>query len=165
MALPSTWKAEYANLGPGEAALKGRAEKIDVSKWDEQKEELMQDILYAQVIQTPTLKHALMKFDFRDKDPLLNDPFWKKTLPIIWMSIKQRLLKKEASDDASDDASVCSTHVPLSASSWILSYTWQHQVRLREAMREAANICAYVSSSIHFRGYRARSAGVGSNWP
>ena len=50
--------------------------------------------------------------------------------------------------------------MPLSASSWILSHTRQHQVRLREAMREAANICTYVSSSKHFRGYRARSAGV-----
>jgi hypothetical protein len=104
-----TKRAEYANIGPGEAALKGRAEKIDVLKWDEQKEELMQDILYAQVIQTPTLKHALMKYDFRDKDPLLSDPFWKKKLPIIWMSIKQRLLEKEASDDASDDDELSET--------------------------------------------------------
>ena len=106
---PRSNRQVYADLGPGEAAMRGRTEIIDPTTWDAGRRDFMKEILKAQVEQHPDLASRLLQTVSFDKN-MLGDPFWSHVLPKIWKEIREEVAsanlladEKELGESEDDD--------------------------------------------------------------
>ncbi len=108
---PRSNRQVYADLGPGEAAMRGRTESIDPTTWDAGRRVLMKQILQAQVDQHADLRSRLQQTTSFDKN-MLGDKFWSVVLPKIWQEIRDHVVTRnlladeslgKSDDEAEDD--------------------------------------------------------------
>ena len=120
---PHSNRQVYANLGPGEAATRGRTEIIDPNTWDAGRRDLMKDILEAQVEQHTDLRSRLLQTTSFDKN-MLGDQFWSDVLPNIWKEIRDNMVaanfiadELDKSDDEAEDGEADNDHDSRDSSS------------------------------------------------
>ena len=90
---PPDEREAFASLSVQEATNLGRTCTIDVAAWDAGREDLMFSILKKQAIQHSAFKQRILDYADADihHDCLSHDPFWSKTLPVIWKRLHAAL--------------------------------------------------------------------------
>lgn len=94
-------RTKYTACSIAEASKYGRAEEIDISKWDAEKYDLMQDILRETLLQHPETAKCLVEasLDHLVEDTL-RDPYWPQHLPQIWRTLRDELREADQAKDA-----------------------------------------------------------------
>ena len=96
----SSGRTKYTVCSVAEASKHGRAEAIDISKWDAEKYDLMQDILRETLLQHPETAKCLVEasVEYLVEDTL-RDPYWPHHLPQIWRTLRDELRADQAAKD------------------------------------------------------------------
>lgn len=98
----SSSRIKYTLCSVAEASKYGRAEEIDISKWDAEKYELMQDILRETLLQHPETAKCLVEASMDNLvEDTLKDPYWPHHLPQIWRTLRDEL--READKAVKDE--------------------------------------------------------------
>ena len=89
-------QSKYTTCSLAESASMGRAEAIDISKWDANKDKLMLDIMRAYMNQHDHAKLALKDNDLTHlKETAVPDFYWSARIPGMWRNLKQEVCETE----------------------------------------------------------------------
>ena len=96
---PPDERHAFVSLSTQEATDLGRKCTIDVTEWDAGREDLMFSILKKQAVQHSTFKQCILDHADTDilHDCLAHDPFWGKTLPLIWKRLYAHFMSSDSS--------------------------------------------------------------------